>query len=896
MVGVGPMISSDKEAGDSNRNRWRKASTDVVAKTASTVGEVMTHFASQWDTLVGAEVDLVDREAFKGLVKADLAFMFDAVDKDGSGMVSREEYVEMMCALNYPNPDKRIKAIFRLFDVDNNGFVEASDIEGILRVGLAESGAKIAPEKIALMAKSLVSKCDADGDEKVDFDEFITLVREVPELAGLAPQVAKKGAASRPVVVSALQVAHMTRVLNYLANRYKVLVNMAFIFAVCGYLFWRKFDAFSSGPKFELMGYSLPMATGTAECMKFVFALILLPMSRNLITAMRSTPLKYFIPIDQAVAGHMFLGILGGLLAWAHTLSHVCNLSRWADPARHDKWRAAFPDDKKQPSLYDLWTMPVSITGVLMVLCFTAAYPFALRWPKDTRWFGQKLPRVAKVLRDFGLFWKTHHLFVVFFGCLLIHPYPTLDTFRKNAPATTSGDTWAWISGPILIYAMERILRFVRFHGRDTQILDAKILAGGVLILKLAKPKGFKYTPGMYMFIQCPSISSLEWHPFTISSAPGDKFISCHIRNAGDWTGALHEKLKPVIASVEKAAFIAAERRNSEKIASPSASMNGNGRPGASMVSEFNPAPQGTNFKDMVGDHTPTPGSPRVGGWTGPADVEAGVPVSAAKSISSRQGSAVSEYIAEMIKEEEDKLKAKAAEDPAGSKKRGLVSRAKSKYSEHQTKRKMAIFPRIGVDGPYGAPTQNFSDYSTLVLVGGGIGVTPFASVLQDLVWKFDATRCTNCNYNNIAAGQTKLRKVHFFFVTRDVTAPLWIKDTIEFICEAKVEKHVKLNIYVTSIKKSSGSSLMQAAEKIHAEDTGDNLLTGLSVGNAASLEVLFGRPSWDPILAGIREESPMQKVGVFFCGPPALGSSIGAACNAQSDKETRFDFHMEVF
>ena len=32
------------------------------------------------------------------------------------------------------------------------------------------------------------------------------------------------------------------------------------------------------------------------------------------------------------------------------------------------------------------------------------------------------------------------------------------------------------------------------------------------------KKKGFKMGPGQYIFLQCPSISKLEWHPFTLTS------------------------------------------------------------------------------------------------------------------------------------------------------------------------------------------------------------------------------------------------------------------------------------------------------------------------------------------------------------------------------------------
>ncbi|CAE1155717.1 NOX2 [Acanthosepion pharaonis] len=57
--------------------------------------------------------------------------------------------------------------------------------------------------------------------------------------------------------------------------------------------------------------------------------------------------------------------------------------------------------------------------------------------------------------------------------------------------------------------------------------------------LQLKRAGGFKIEPGQYVFLQCPRISRLEWHPFTLTSAPGDDYISVHIRRVGEWTNAL---------------------------------------------------------------------------------------------------------------------------------------------------------------------------------------------------------------------------------------------------------------------------------------------------------------------------------------------------------------------
>jgi NADPH oxidase len=50
----------------------------------------------------------------------------------------------------------------------------------------------------------------------------------------------------------------------------------------------------------------------------------------------------------------------------------------------------------------------------------------------------------------------------------------------------------------------------------------------------------FHYRGGQYVFLCIPAISSLEWHPFSISSAPDDDEVTLHIRALGDWTQRLH--------------------------------------------------------------------------------------------------------------------------------------------------------------------------------------------------------------------------------------------------------------------------------------------------------------------------------------------------------------------
>ena len=44
----------------------------------------------------------------------------------------------------------------------------------------------------------------------------------------------------------------------------------------------------------------------------------------------------------------------------------------------------------------------------------------------------------------------------------------------------------------------------------------------------------------------------------------------------------------------------------------------------------------------------------------------------------------------------------------------------------------VAQAPRITIRGPFGAPTQEYTQFKTIVLIGMGIGITPMLSIMRD--------------------------------------------------------------------------------------------------------------------------------------------------------------------
>lgn len=86
------------------------------------------------------------------------------------------------------------------------------------------------------------------------------------------------------------------------------IITMASLFA------W-KFYQYRHKAAFEVIRYCLPVAKGAAETLKLNMALILLPVCRNMLTWLRSTRARCFLPFDDNINFHKVKGLVS---------SHTC--------------------------------------------------------------------------------------------------------------------------------------------------------------------------------------------------------------------------------------------------------------------------------------------------------------------------------------------------------------------------------------------------------------------------------------------------------------------------------------------------------------------------------------------------------------------------------------------
>ncbi|KAH0510822.1 Cytochrome b-245 heavy chain [Microtus ochrogaster] len=474
------------------------------------------------------------------------------------------------------------------------------------------------------------------------------------------------------------------------------------------FLFVNYYKVYDDGPKYfytrKLLGSALALARAPAACLNFNCMLILLPVCRNLLSFLRgssaccSTRIRR--QLDRNLTFHKMVAWMIALHTAIHTIAHLFNVE-WCVNARvnnSDPYSVAlsqigdkdneeylnFAREKiKNPEggLYVAVTRLAGITGVVITLCLILI-----------------ITSSTKTIRRsyFEVFWYTHHLFVIFFIGLAIH----------GAERIVRGQTTDSLNEHDIKFCEDKISEWgkikqcpvPKFSGNPPMVVTHPFKT----IELQMKKKGFKMEVGQYIFVKCPKVSKLEWHPFTLTSAPEEDFFSIHIRIVGDWT-------------------------------------------------------------------------------------------------------------------------------------EGLFNACGCDKQEFQDAWKL---PKIAVDGPFGTASEDVFSYEVVMLVGAGIGVTPFASILKSVWYKY----CNN-------ATNLRLKKIYFYWLCRDTHAFEWFADLLQLLETQMQERNnadfLSYNIYLTGWDDAQANHFA-----VHHDEEKD-VITGLKQ------KTQYGRPNWDNEFKTIASQHP---------------------------------------
>ncbi|CAA6665948.1 unnamed protein product [Spirodela intermedia] len=704
--------------------------------------------------------------------------LFDALKRRrhlGGDKITKEELHEFWSQITEQSFDSRLQIFFDMVDKNLDGRITEEEVKEIIMLSASANKLSRLNEQAEEYAALIMEELDPEESWVRVAAEQSSVVVQLWQLETLLLQKDTYFNYSQALSYTSQALSQnlqVPRVVYYLEDNWKRLWVLGLWIGIMAGLFLWKFFQYRDKYAFKVMGYCLTTAKGAAETLKFNMALILLPVCRNLITWLRNTKLGQFMPFDDNINFHKTVAaaIVVGIIL--HAGNHLaCDFPRLMDasdveyaPMKHD-----FGEIK--PTYADLMV-------ILMIIAFTLA----------TRWFRcnvVKLPRPFDRITGFNAFWYSHHLFVLVYILLIIHGlmlYLVHEWYRRT--------TWMYLSVPLLLYAGERILRALRSGYYSVRVLKVTIYPGNVLSLHVSKPPAFRYKSGQYMFVQCPAVSPFEWHPFSITSAPGDDYLSVHIRQLGDWT----QELKRV-------------------------------------------------FSEAC--HAPVAG------------------------------------------------------------KSGLLRADETTNS----------LPKLLIDGPYGAPAQDYRKYDVLLLAGLGIGATPFISILKDLlnnIVKMEEQADSNPDFSlgtDVSSGSSgsptdssvhpkrkkilKTTNAYFYWVTREQSSFDWFKGVMNEVAELDQRGVIEMHNYLTSVYEEGDarSALITMVQALNHAKNGVDVVSGTRV------RTHFARPNWRKVFSRACSKHPNAKIGVFYCGAPVLAKELSKLCQDFNQKgSTKFEFHKEHF
>ncbi|XP_069078431.1 dual oxidase 1-like isoform X1 [Pleurodeles waltl] len=718
--------------------------------------------------------------------------MFSLADEDGNGYLSFREFLNILVIFMKGSPEEKSKLMFTMYDVDGNGFLSKEEFFIMLKSFIEMSNNCLSRDQTKQVIESMFREAGFQDKEELTWEDFHYMLRdhdkelrftqlrfkgvEVPEvlnqmcrrvsflnvddihriaieeesdkskspteLHGQEPLrrrfgKSRAGSSEAHLYTEARKDKYQKSKIRQKIQQFKRFVENYRRHIVCVLIFYGvslglfverayyyAFESQHSGiAEVSLVG--IIISRGSAASISFMYSYILLTMCRNLITFLRETFLNCYIPFDAAVDFHRLIAMTAIVLTVLHTVGHTINIYMFSISPR-SILSCLFPnvfidDGSELPQKFQWWffqTVP-GLTGIFLLVILAFMYVFA----------SHHFRRIS-----FRGFWITHHFYVLLYMLIMVH---------GSFALLQKPQFYVYFAIPALIYVGDNLISLSR-KKKEISVIKAELLPSGVTNLRFQRPNDFEYKSGQWVRIACLSLGTNEYHPFTLTTAPHEDFLSLHIRAAGPWTTRLREQYSP-------------------------------------------------------------------------------------------------ESVAEL-----------------------------------------GEYPKIYLDGPFGEGHQEWNKFEVSVLVGGGIGVTPFASILKDLVFKSSVNSKILC------------KKVYFIWVTRTQHQFEWVADIIREVEENDKNDLVSVHIYITQLaeKFDLRTTMLYICERHFQKVLNKSLFTGLRAITH------FGRPPFVPFFNSLQEVHPeVRKIGVFSCGPPGMTKNVEKACQQLNKQDqARFTHHYENF
>merc|ERR1719359_164811 len=119
-----------------------------------------------------ADMGTVLRSLGQNPTEAELQALVEEVDKDKSGTIEFDEFVDLMSRTNKTQEqmEEEIRNAFLTFDADGSGFIDRDELVNVLTT----MGDPVDEETI----NGMIAEADLDGDGKINYAEFTKIMLE----------------------------------------------------------------------------------------------------------------------------------------------------------------------------------------------------------------------------------------------------------------------------------------------------------------------------------------------------------------------------------------------------------------------------------------------------------------------------------------------------------------------------------------------------------------------------------------------------------------------------------------------------------------------------------------------------------------------------------------------
>ncbi|XP_076452295.1 NADPH oxidase 5-like [Babylonia areolata] len=790
-----------------------------------------THWANK---RTADPVCTVDRDKFKTLLqlKSDSFSerLFRVLKGESSGdsvsLHHLREQQKLLTTLTY-----RLRLLFRLCDVSNSGSIHRDHLQALVTSSLEESSLELSQDDVEHLSDALFDDVSGDVSVSGDVIDWEQWSRHFHE---------------RPQFVSdfTLQVKVVFAVFFVLLNIAVGCVNV-----------WQYWDS----------NWCIKVARAAGMCLDLDLVLALLLMLRRTLTWVHRPPLVSLLPLDHHVLFHKMAGYSVLVMAVVHSVFHVLNAGEGG--CLDFEWGLCLVGIVFTLRADVGWVAGFTpLSGVLLMLLVLLLFLCSLQ--------------CVRRRGCFEIFYWTHKLFVPILVLTILH----------------ATHFWKWIVVPLFIYCLEQGFKLRGMCASCSGRLHCEnvtLFPSGVAEVKISRPRGFVFEAGDYIYLNIPAIARYEWHPFTISSARQVKdTLAVHIRAVGHWTRRMYNYFEDLAANLDTTSPQTTGPRSVSTAHCPESGRQSYAH-STILTPDLKQLDSKRGFSNLAFCGVDLQGRSPLPTVHIEADVEQGqqtyiTPMDAVSAVSPME-KASDDTLSVLEQGLSHRFAVNSLYDleGGGGQFDDLPAREPSYLQDEQTDCEQGRYNvericQVYLNGPYGTPSRHILNVEHAILIGSGIGVTPFASVMQSMVYPMrqKEDKSSLCpSFLSDHRHEISLKKVDFIWINRDRRSFDWLLPILTRLEHDQSREggsgHViDMQIYLTSApsREDVKGAVLQMAVDAAFRHQGRDFFTGLQTPTR------LGRPNFDQILADIPRKAG-SKVKVFFCGSPSLRNTVKDAC-----------------